>query len=119
MHELSTALSIIDVAAEESRSRGDAKVLAVYLRLGQLSGVEKDVLQSAFDVAREHTVASGAELRIEEVPVMVYCERCGSAQAVASPESICCSGCGTVSPRITQGRELEVVAMELEAAAAK
>ena len=44
MHELSIALSIAEMATEESNKRGRAKVDAVHLKLGRLSGVVKDAL---------------------------------------------------------------------------
>ncbi len=44
MHELSIALSIVEMATEESKKRNGAKVDAVHLKLGRLSGVVKDAL---------------------------------------------------------------------------
>ncbi len=44
MHELSIALSMIEMATEESNKRGGAKVDVVHLKLGRLSGVVKDAL---------------------------------------------------------------------------
>ena len=43
MHELSIALSILDLAAEEAGRRG-GRVVAVHLKLGPLSGVVKEAL---------------------------------------------------------------------------
>ena len=54
MHELSIALSILDLAAEEAERHG-GRVAAVHLRLGPLAGVVKDALVSAYDLAREGT----------------------------------------------------------------
>ncbi len=50
MHELSIALSILDVAAEEAERQGNARVVAIHLRLGPLSGVVKGALLSAFEL---------------------------------------------------------------------
>jgi hydrogenase nickel incorporation protein HypA/HybF len=54
MHELSIALSILDVATEEA-ARRSGRVLAVHLKLGPLAGVVKEALLSAYDLAREGT----------------------------------------------------------------
>ena len=43
MHELSIAMSIVELAQEEGERRG-ARVNAVHLKLGALSGVVKDCL---------------------------------------------------------------------------
>ena len=114
MHELSIALSIIDIACEESHSRGDAGVIAVHLKIGRMSGVVIEALLSAFEIAREETLLANAELKIEDVLVKVRCPKCECEQLADSIQCLCCSVCGTLSPEITQGCELEVVAMELE-----
>ena len=46
MHELSIAMGIVDLAQEEVDRRSGAKIKAVHLRLGLLSGVVKDALLS-------------------------------------------------------------------------
>jgi hydrogenase nickel incorporation protein HypA/HybF len=53
MHELSIALSIIDAACEEAERHAGARVVAVHLKLGPLSGVVKEALVSAYELARE------------------------------------------------------------------
>src|SRR5439155_7885623 len=67
MHELSIALSILDIVAEEAERRNGARVLAVHLRLGPLSGVVKESLRSAYELAREGSGFEGSELFIEGV----------------------------------------------------
>jgi len=51
MHELSIALSIVDMAQEESSRRGDVAIRAVHLQLGLLSGVVKDALLASYEMA--------------------------------------------------------------------
>jgi hydrogenase nickel incorporation protein HypA/HybF len=114
MHELSIALSILDLAAEEAERRGGGRVVAVHLRLGPLSGVVKDALRSAYDLAREGTGLEQAELIIEDVPLTAYCQACAAERAPPSAQELCCPVCGTPTPDVLRGRELEVVALEIE-----
>jgi hydrogenase nickel incorporation protein HypA/HybF len=114
VHELSIALSVVEVATEEAARRGGARVAAVHLKLGALSGVVADALRAAFDLAREATPLAGAELVIEEVPVVALCPACAAERAVEFPQLIC-PVCGAATPEVVRGRELEVVALELEA----
>jgi hydrogenase nickel incorporation protein HypA/HybF len=79
-----------------------------------MSGVVIDALQSAFEIAREETLLADTKLVIEDIPVMLHCPKCNSEQLADSIQSLCCGVCGTISPNITQGCELEVVAMEME-----
>ncbi len=65
MHELSIAMSIIEVAEEEAAKRG-VRVSAVHLRLGPLSGVIKEALAPAYEMAVTGTKLEGTRLVIEE-----------------------------------------------------
>lgn len=114
MHELSIALSIIDVAAEEARRQGAGKVHAVHLRLGPLSGVVREALIGAFELAREGTPLDQASLAIEDIPVRGYCPRCDAEVDVVSIQEICCNDCGTPIAQLVSGREMEVFALEIE-----
>jgi len=114
MHELSIAMSIVEMAEEEMDRRGKAQVLAVHLRLGQLSGVVKEALLSSYEMACEDTPLQGSQLLIEEVPVEVFCPRCDGPRAVSSIQWFCCPECGTPTPTVLHGKELEVVALEIQ-----
>ena len=114
MHELSIAMSMVDMAAEEAASRGGVQVSAIHLKLGQLSGVVKEALLFSYEVACEGTPLEGSRLVIEDVPVRVYCSNCEAETAPASIQRFCCSVCDTPTPEVLQGRELEVVALEIQ-----
>jgi hydrogenase nickel incorporation protein HypA/HybF len=113
MHELSIALSILDVAGEEAE-RHPGRVAAVHLKLGPLSGVVKEALLLAFGLAREGTPLERAELVIEEVPLVAWCPVCAAERTLASIQQLCCPDCGAATPQVVRGRELEVVALEIE-----
>ena len=113
MHELSIALSIVDLAAEEAAARGNAQVLAVHLRVGSLSGVVKEALQSCYEMACASTSLEGSRLLIEEVPVQVFCPQCRARRQVSSVQYLYCAECGAPGSQVVQGKELELVALEL------
>jgi hydrogenase nickel incorporation protein HypA/HybF len=115
MHELSIAMSIVEMAQEEAESHADASILAVHLRLGKLSGVVKEALQSCYEMATFATRLEGSKLVIEEVPVEVFCPQCNVARPIDSIQWFCCPDCGTPTPTVLKGRELEVVALEMHA----
>jgi len=114
MHELSIALSIVELAAEEAERRGAVRIDAVHLRLGDMSGVVKESLLFSYDLACEGTPLEGSSLVIEEVPVMVYCPACGVETNPPSIKSLCCPVCETPTTQVTRGKEIEVVALEIE-----
>jgi hydrogenase nickel incorporation protein HypA/HybF len=113
MHELSIAISVLDLAEAEAERHGGARVLAIHLKLGPLSGVVKEALLSAYGLAREGTSLSGCDLRIEEVPIVAYCPACRAERSVESAQMLCCAECGTPTPKILSGREMEITALEV------
>lgn len=112
MHELSIALSILDLAAEQAERHGGS-VAAVHLRLGPLSGVVREALVSAYDLAREGTPLAGAELIVEAVPLVTYCPACAVEVLPPSIQELRCPACGASTPEVIRGRELEIVALEI------
>lgn len=115
MHELSIALSLIEMASEEAERRGGPRVEAIHLRLGALAGVVKDALLSAYDVAQEGSAIAGARLVIEDVPVVIDCAACGVERVPDGGRWFLCPVCGSPAARVVSGRELEVTALELDA----
>ena len=115
MHELSIAMSIVEMAEEEVESRGCGPVRAVHMKLGALSGVVREALLSSWELAREGTDLQGTRLEIEVVPIVAYCARCDGPRPVESPQWMACSECRTPVWQVLHGRELQVTALEMQA----
>jgi hydrogenase nickel incorporation protein HypA/HybF len=118
MHELSIAMSMLDVVEEEMQRHPGAHLEAIHVRIGELSGVVKDSLLGAYELAREQTPFATARLIFEDVPIAVFCPRCQAERAVHSIQHFSCVECETPIPasEIRRGRELELAALELEEA---
>ena len=86
---------------------------AVHIRLCALSGVAKEALLTAFDLACEGTPLMGARLVVEEVPIIAWCPTCRDKRPVASAQWFCCSECDTPVREVVQGKELELTALEI------
>jgi hydrogenase nickel incorporation protein HypA/HybF len=113
MHELSIAMSIVELAEEEAARHGNARVEAIHLKVGRLSGVVSEALQSCFEMACEGTSIEGCKLVISEAPVLVYCTKCEARHAVNRMDWSLCPECGTPTADIVQGRELQIDALEI------
>ncbi len=113
MHELSVAMSVLDGITRTARARGIDRVTAVHLRVGAMSGIAPEALAFSWELAAAETLAAGSTLRIENVPVAVFCERCETERTPPPGSGLVCPVCGAPSPRILRGRELHVVAMEV------
>jgi hydrogenase nickel incorporation protein HypA/HybF len=115
MHELSIAISMIDQILEESDSRGGLAVEAVHLKLGIFSGVSKDALLFAYELACEGSPLAGSRLVIETIPLVIYCAACQKDRTPPSVYQLSCPECGSPGQRIVTGREIEVASLEVAA----
>jgi hydrogenase nickel incorporation protein HypA/HybF len=113
VHELSVCQGLMRqvdrIAAQNNASRVDR----IALKVGALSGVEPDLLQHAFTIAREGTVAANAELAIEHGPIRVSCRQCGVAGG-AAVNRLVCPECGDWRVDVTEGEELLLLSLEIE-----
>lgn len=112
MHELSIAMSIVDMAQEEAERR-DVQIDAVYLELGLLSGVVAEALLFSYEMACSGTRLEGSRLVIKEVPIEVYCPACKTPGILSSMQWFCCPECGTPTSEIIHGKELVITALEV------
>jgi hydrogenase nickel incorporation protein HypA/HybF len=115
VHELSIALSLLEEIEDAARREGATSVARVRLRVGRMSGVARDALQFAWEMARAGTVAADAELHIEDVEVALYCAHCRIERSPLAGTGLTCGTCGTIAANVVRGRELELVAMEVAA----
>ena len=113
VHELSIALSLVEAACEELTNLGPVRVHAVRLRIGALAGVARDALQFSFDAAAAGTPIDGARLDIEEVPAGVWCATCSTERTLERMTRRRCPVCGTVTPDLVRGDDLELVGLEI------
>jgi hydrogenase nickel incorporation protein HypA/HybF len=112
MHELSIAMSIVEMAQEEA-ARRSARISAVHLELGALSGVVKEALLFSYQIACDGTRLEGSHLEVKEIPIEVYCPSCKAPKFLPSTQWFCCPDCGTPTPEVIHGKELAIAALEL------
>jgi len=114
VHELSIVCSVVESVQEAIRERKVERVEAVNLRVGALSGVMEDALLFSYEIATQGTQLEGSVLRIERVPVRVYCSRCEQESELASVQSFRCPRCQELTADIRGGRELEIKSIEID-----
>jgi hydrogenase nickel incorporation protein HypA/HybF len=113
MHELGMAQSTLDRVLEEMRKAGATQICRVVLRVGRLSGIDPESLRFAFEAARAGTPAEAAELQIDETPVLARCTPCQADFSPCGGPPFACPRCQTWSGTIVQGRELDLVRIEM------
>jgi hydrogenase nickel incorporation protein HypA/HybF len=113
MHEMSIALSIIDLAEAQARKERAVRIVEVELDIGTISGIEIEALNFAMEVAAKDTQLETARIRINRIEVVLECMECGHR---FEPERYLsqCPLCGELNTRVIKGRELQVKSLLIE-----
>ena len=76
MHEYSLVQALVSRVEEEARQRQALRIHGLTVRLGDLSGVDPELLQTAYDTFRAGTLCEGATLKLTQIPASWACPRC-------------------------------------------
>lgn len=112
MHELSVCQALIEQVETVAREQNAAQVLLIRLGIGPLSGVEPQLLEQAFFIARAGSIAADAELQVTSLPIQVSCSACG-AVSEAQATRLVCAACGDWKTTLVSGDELQLTQVEL------
>jgi hydrogenase nickel incorporation protein HypA/HybF len=113
MHEVSLALSLLDIIEKKCREEGCQRVESVRVRVGKASSVQPEAFSFAFEVVKKDTLAHDAKFVIDLVPLGGTCSACGNRFEAEEAYILECPSCGSTSVKISQGYELELVEMEV------
>jgi len=113
MHEYAIAQALVEQVEAVARENGARAVRRVVVQVGKLRGVLPDILRWGFEVAAADTIAAGAAVDIEEVPIRVRCQGCSAESELADPLFICPS-CGGFNLVQVAGAELILKSLEID-----
>ncbi len=113
MHEMSIAKGILEIVLSEAQRNGATKIKTVRIRAGELRGIVQEQLLCLWEFAGKDTLAEGATLEIERVPIKAKCQSCDHVFMVRNHEFIC-SGCDSKDVDVVEGKELDVLEIEVE-----
>jgi hydrogenase nickel incorporation protein HypA/HybF len=113
MHEISLVSRLVRQAEAAARAQGAYTVCSMRVRMGALSGMEPNAFRAAYAIVAKDTLLADAALEIEHVPVQVACPACGQVTELTDPYRLRCAACGASAGEIRQGRELELVSVEV------
>ena len=115
MHELSITQDVVKIVLEHAQMHGVHKVVGVNLRVGELRDVVDEWMQRFFDYLSKGTIAEGAKLKIERLPVIFRC-KCEETFTVNIRETreIACPRCSGTNLVLISGREFDVQGIEVQ-----
>ena len=111
MHEYSIVSSLVDRVAQTLALHPGAVAKKLHVRIGELAGVELDLLRTAYTTFRPHTACEAAELAIDEVPADWRCTGC--ARPITNGAVLRCPECGRPA-RLVAGDDIILERIEME-----
>lgn len=112
MHEYSLVEALVTRVEQEARKRSALRVHALSVRVGELSGVDPELLRTAYETFRAGTVCDGVPLTLRRVEATWSCPRC--ARAIPRGEILRCPSCD-VPARLDEGGDaLTLDGIEME-----
>ena len=112
MHELGTIRYVIDTVEKLAVENRLTKVGSVTLEVGEVSGIIPRFLTDYWDYAKKKTAyLQEAELKIETIRAVTYCQSCGKTYSTLEHAKIC-PYCGSDNTFLVTGNEYNIKEIE-------
>lgn len=113
MHELGVVFHVIKMVEQVVADNQLEEVAAVTLELGEVSSVIPSYLQDVWKwaVEKRSEHMKTAELKIETIPAVTFCEDCGQTYATVEHGKIC-PHCGSEHTYLLRGNEFNIKEIE-------
>jgi hydrogenase nickel incorporation protein HypA/HybF len=116
VHEAAIADELLQVIEAQARAHGLTRVERIELRVGAMRMIVPELLKAAFEVMAEGTLAAGAVMEIEHVPLVARCAPC-ARDVVVEDHVFLCPTCGSALREIVSGKELDLMHLSGEGGA--
>ena len=112
MHELGTIHYVIDTVEKLAVENNLTKIGSVTLEVGEVSGIIPRFLTDYWEYAKKKTTyLQEAELRIETIRAVTYCQNCGGTYPTMEYAKIC-PHCGSDNTFLLTGNEYIIKEIE-------
>jgi len=113
MHELSVAMSLIDLAESEVKKAGNSRIVSVKVMIGYLSGIDFESFSFMLDLAKKNTLLENAIIEFDRISGIGKCFSCNHEFPVEE-QFVVCPQCRGNSIRIKGGDALKIISMVVE-----
>jgi len=113
MHEYSIVQSLLESCEQHAKQNDAKEVVKVVVKIGVLSGVEPDLLQTAFDTFKEQTICHNAEFIMNIQKITIKCTDCNSESTLEKNE-FHCPKCESVNIQVIDGEDMYLMSLEME-----
>jgi hydrogenase nickel incorporation protein HypA/HybF len=110
---MSIVQGLIAIVKKEMDKSGAARLRSVRVKIGEMSGILPDALNTAFEILTAGNEMNGAELNMDIAPLMGYCRKCNKEFKIIDYR-FSCPDCGESEIDIVSGREMSIIEIEVD-----
>jgi len=112
MHEMSIARSLFKLLHHAAIEKNAKSIVNFSINVGRFSGVEVELLERAFAVISEGTMASNSKIEISVIDFIIKCNLCGKE---TSKEEIDmrCPICENTDTSVVSGQDIFLTGLEI------
>jgi len=116
LHELGITQNILKLVLQEAEKNHAQRILKVRLKVGEFTLVEPECVRYYFSILSRDTIAEGAVMEAEKIPLKIRCKKCAEEEVLSDVEVplFTCSRCQSGEVEIVSGKELFVENIEVE-----
>ncbi|MBN1961917.1 MAG: hydrogenase maturation nickel metallochaperone HypA [Deltaproteobacteria bacterium] len=111
MHEYSLVQSLLERINDEAKAHNAISVHSLKISVGELSGVDPELFETAYQIAREGTLCAQTKLEIKYKPAIWVCKGCKTE--LSNTEYLQCPKCGEAA-FLKSGADIILERIELE-----
>lgn len=113
MHELSITENLLAECLKTGKENHASRIRRIHVCIGQLNGTVPECVQIYLDMLAEGTIAEGAVIEAEYIPVHVRCLDCGKESDI-DRHRLECPFCRSLKLKILRGKEFYIKSMEVD-----
>ena len=115
MHEMALTRNVVDIVCAEAERVGASRVGVVRVSVGEARDIVDEIFVDMFAWLARGTVAEGARVELERIPLRVRCRQCGSIYPinVFDESSWPCPLCLQRSYDLVSGMEFTITSIEV------
>ncbi len=114
MHEYSIISALLEQCENLAREHNASKIDEIIISVGKRSGVEIELLKSAFETfSQESAICSSAKLVLEIQEVILQCAKCGKQTSAQHLQYSKCPHCQSDEVSIIKGRDIMLMRINM------
>jgi hydrogenase nickel incorporation protein HypA/HybF len=113
MHELSIVISILESVEQNANSHKAKVIHEIDLEIGELSGVEFDALEFAFQHAPKSSLLEKVKFNISKIGPVAKCQSC-EYEFETKEYASSCPKCKSFRTEIIKGNELRIKSFSMD-----